>query len=61
MRLIITSLSLVVWNTAPSSSMRARIGLALVKLPLWARASRPLLERTVMGWALKRRLEPVVE
>jgi hypothetical protein len=43
------------------ASMRSRMSLALVKLPLCASAMRPLLERTVSGWALKRSDEPVVE
>ena len=38
-----------------------RISDALTRLPLWARAMRPLLHSTEMGWALRRAESPVVE
>ena len=57
----ITSVSEVLWKVAPSRRSRSRRSLALVKLPLWAMAKTPWAVRAVRGWALMRRLEPVVE
>ena len=51
----------VVWKTAPSRSRRARDWPRLTRLPLWAMARRPLVDSTLMGWALSRAESPVVE
>ena len=48
-----TSVSLEAWKMAPLASSSARSSVALVMLPLWATAIRPLLQRTEKGWALQ--------
>ena len=52
--------SLAVWKMAPRSSSFARKGPALARLPLCTSAILPFLWLTIMGWALRTSLPPVV-
>jgi len=42
----------VVWKKAPARSRVVRKLPRLTRLPLWAMAMRPLVESTLIGWAL---------
>ena len=56
-----TSVSLLVWKIAPSSSSSRRSSTALVRLPLWTMPSGPIEVLTTIGWALAMTLVPAVE
>jgi hypothetical protein len=58
---MITSVSEVDWNTAPSRSRLRRSSSALTRLPLCPMATGPMRGLALMGWALRRFDEPVVE
>ncbi len=56
-----TSESVVELNSQPYSSSSLRNGAAFTTLPLWANAICPAMPETLMGCALQRALEPLVE
>ena len=60
-RWMITSVSLVDWNSEPASTRRRRSSMALVRLPLCATASPPNAKSANRGWTLRIMLAPVVE
>jgi hypothetical protein len=60
-RWMITSVSLVDWNSEPSSTRRRRKRVALVRLPLCATARPPKAKSANSGCTLRSMLAPVVE
>ena len=60
-RCSMTSLSEEEESPTPRSSSSRRSCGALIRLPLWARASGPSIVSMTWGWALRSRCEPVVE
>ncbi len=60
-RWMITSESIEVWKMVPSFSRANLISAEFTRLPLWERTMGPSMESALMGWALRRNEEPVVE
>ena len=60
-RWMITSVSLVDWNSEPAFTSRWRSCIALVRLPLWPTASPPNAKSANSGCTLRSMLAPVVE